>query len=181
MAYQGYRKNSPMALKQFISEFGANFTEYMKDKLMELESRSFLTRKDVRSRFDLKHVEHIQYECDCDSQDYSQMPKKEYSYGQFEVIDDILYFSEICLESNQVQQSQMVSTIYNSLNGEGTIFNDGRNLKKVDDKNIDFVVDSILLNCPQVSQSYLDIINGMVSRSDDKRTMRPVKVYTWGS
>lgn len=179
MAYQGYKKNSPMALKQFISEFGINFSEYMKEKLMELESRSFLTRKEIRGRFDLKHVEHIEYECTCDAQNSSHAIKKEYSYGQFEVIDNTLYFSETCSESNQVMQSPMVNTIYHSLNDEGIIFNDGRNLKKVDDKNIGYVVDSILSTCPQVSQAYLDIVNGMVSRSNDKRAATPVKTYTW--
>jgi hypothetical protein len=179
MAYQGYKKNSSMALNQFISEFGGNFSEFMKEKLMELDSRSFLTRKEVRSRFDLKHVEHIEY--DCDTTDSSNMLKKEYSYGQFEVIDDTLYFSEVCLESNQVMQSPMVNTIYNSLNADGSIFNDGRNLKKVDDKNIGYIIDIILSACPQVSQAYLDIVKGMVSRSNDKRSSTQIKTYSWGN
>ena len=93
---------------------------------MELESRSFLTRKEIRNRFDLKHVEHIEYECSCDSKEAEHAGKKEYSYGQFEVIENTLYFSETCLESNQVMQSPMVGTIYHFLNDKGTIFNDGR-------------------------------------------------------
>lgn len=181
MAYQGFKKNSSIALKQFISEFGENFSNYMKERLMELESRSFLTRKDVINRFDLKHVEHIQYECPSDSKDASDKVKKEYSYGQFEVNDGILYFSENCFENSQIMQSPMVNTIYHSLNDEGTIFNDGRNLKKVDDKNIDYVVDSILSACPQVSQAYLDIVKGMVSRADSKNVAKPIKGYTWGN
>jgi hypothetical protein len=109
------------------------------------------------------------------------MLKKEYSYGQFEVIDDTLYFSEVCLESNQVMQSPMVNTIYNSLNADGSIFNDGRNLKKVDDKNIGYIIDIILSACPQVSQAYLDIVKGMVSRSNDKRSSTQIKTYSWGN
>lgn len=176
MAYQG-KKNSAMALKQFISEFGEAFSKNMKDKLMELESRSFLTRKESHNRFDLKHVEHIEYQCATDT---LETVKKEYSYGQFEVNDGVLYFSEICLESKQVMQSPIVDKIYSSLNDEGTIFNNGRNLKRIDDKNIGYVIDSILSVCPKVSQSYIDTVNGMVSRAEDKKSMKTAKVYNLG-
>jgi hypothetical protein len=176
MAYQG-KQNSAMALKQFISEFGEAFPKNMKEKLMELESRSFLTRKESRNRFDLKHVEHIEYQCATNA---LETVKKEYSYGQFEVNDGVLYFSETCLESNQVMQSPIVDKIYNSLNDEGSIFNNGRNLKRIDDKNIGYVIDSILSVCPKVSQSYLDIVNGMVSRAENKRSTYVSKMYNWG-
>jgi hypothetical protein len=176
MAYQG-KKNSAMALKQFISEFGEAFSNDMKEKLMELESRSFLTRKEFGNRFDLKHVEHIEYECATNA---LETVKKEYSYGQFEVNEGVLYFSEFCLVGDRVMQSPIVDKIYDSLNDEGTIFNNGRNLKKIDDENIAYVIDNILSVCPKVSQSYLDIVNGMVSRADNKRSLAVSKVYNWG-
>jgi hypothetical protein len=181
MAYQGYKKNSSMALKQFISEFGGTFSKHMKEKLLELESRSFLTRKEINNRFDLKHVEHIEYECTRNAENVLGALKKEYSYGQFEVIEGVLYFSEVCLENDQVMQSPMVDKIYHSLNSEDTIFNNGRNLKKVDDKNIGYVVDSILSECPNVSQAYLDIVKGMVSRSNNKKPSGSNKTYIWGN
>jgi hypothetical protein len=180
MAFQGYKKGGPMALKQFISEFGLNFSDSMKEKLMELESRSYLTKLESENVFDLKHVEHIQYECLCDSSDTSSTIKKEYSYAQFQVNDGILYFSEICMENKQVTQSPMVTELYNSLDDEGIILINGRGLKKVDDKNISLVVNSILSACPQVSQAYLDIIKGMVSRADNKNSVPSTKAYTWG-
>jgi hypothetical protein len=180
MAYHGHKKNSPMALKQFIAEFGSDFSKNMKEKLMELESRAFLTRKEVHNRFDLKHVEHIEYECAFDIDSASKKVKKEYSYGQFEVNEGVLYFSELCLESDGVMQSPIVDKIYRYLGDEDTIFNNGRSLKKVDDKNISYVVDSILSVCPTVSQNYLDIVKEMVSRSDNKRNTDAAKAYSWG-
>lgn len=84
------------------------------------------------------------------------------------VLDGKLYFSESCLENNKIMQSDIVNSIYNDLDCEGLAFDEGRNLKRLDDNNIDFVIDSILSSCPQVSQAYLDIVKGMVSRSDNK-------------
>ena len=90
--------------------------------------------------------------------------KKEYVYGQFLVIDEALYFSDKCIESDLVMQSPIVNTIFNSLSGEVMIFDEDSKGKKVDDSNIDYVIDSILTVCPEVSQSYLDIVKGMLSR-----------------
>ena len=162
MPRPGYKVKSAMSLKQFIAEFGGEFSEPMKEKLMELESRSFLTRKDISNRFDLKHVEHIQFKSSADSK------LKEYAYGQFEVNDGILYFSENCLENTEVMQSPTVASIYSSLKSDNTMYNNGRNLKKIDENNIHFVVDSILETCPEVSQGYLDIIEGMAARANNK-------------
>lgn len=162
------RRKSSISMQQFITELGENFSEHMKEKLMELDSRSFLTRKDVSHRVDLKHVEHIQYECVSNSEDKSAAKRKEYSYAQFAVVDGVLYFSERCLESDSVKQSPIVEVIYDSLGSEGMISDNGVNLKKIGNDNIDYVVDNILTGCPQVSQTYLDIIRGMVSRSGNK-------------
>ncbi|MDP4090293.1 MAG: hypothetical protein Q8930_13605 [Bacillota bacterium] len=164
MANIHYTKKRSISMEQFIQEFGTNFSEHMKKRLMELESRSYLVRKEVSNRFDLKHVEHIEYEC---GQENTVL--KEYIYGQFEVDKDILYFSESCEESTKSMQAPIVSTIYDSLNCEGVIFSNGRNLKIVGDNNIDYVVDSTLSACPQVSQRYLDIIHGMAARAVRKK------------
>lgn len=166
MANLHYTKKRSISMKQFITEFGMNFSEHMKKKLMELESRSFLTRKEVSNRFDLKHVEHLEYEHTCS---LNNTVLKEYVYGQFEVNEDILYFSQNCQESAKVMQSPIVSKIYDSLGCEGAILNDGRNLKRIGDNNIDYIVDSTLSVCPKVSQKYLDITAAMVSRANNKR------------
>jgi hypothetical protein len=155
-------------MQQFISEFGESFSEHMKEKLIELGSRSFCTRKEITHRVDLKHVEHIQYECACDSEGNIKSGRKEYSYGQFTVIDGVLYFSEGCLVSDTVMESPVVKAIYNSLESEKIIDDKAANMKKVDDRNIDYVVDSIIAECPQVSQEYLNITQGMISRSQNK-------------
>jgi hypothetical protein len=162
------RRKSSISMQQFISEFGENFSEHMKEKLMELESRSFCTRKEINYRVDLKHVEHIQYECACDTEGNPKSGQKEYAYGQFAVIEGILYFSESCLENVSVMESPVVRTIYNSLDSVGMITDKDINMKKIDDSNIDYVIDSILAVCPQVSQEYLNITQGMLSRVKNK-------------
>jgi hypothetical protein len=163
-----YAMKKSLSIKQFISEFGDNFSDTMKNKLNELESRCFLTRKDISYRFDLKHVEHIQYECICDSEGEPASSQKEYSYGQFIAVDGILYFSQNCLENKEVAQSPSVSTIYDSLDSEVVNFEEVGEAKKVDDSNIEYIVDNILESCPKVSQSYLDIVQGMVYRAGTK-------------
>lgn len=162
------RRKSSISMQQFISEFGESFSEHMKEKLMELSSRSFCTRSEIIHRVDLKHVEHIQYECACDSEGNIKSGLKEYSYGQFTVIDGGLYFSEGCLESDTVMESPVIKYIYNSLESERITDDKTANMKKVDDSNIDYVIDSIMAECPQVSQEYLSITQGMVSRSHNK-------------
>jgi hypothetical protein len=152
----------------FIKEFGEDFPEHVKERLMDLESRCFLTRKEIGYRFDLKHVEHLQYESASGTENPSAPSSKEYCYGQFAVVDGKLYFSESCIENKVIMQSPVVSTIYSDLDSEGIISEEDRNLKRINDNNIDFIVDSILSSCPQVSQSYMDIVKGMVSRSSIK-------------
>jgi len=163
-----YRRKSTVSMKMFLKELGEEFPEYVKERLMDLEVRCFLTRKEIAYRLDLKHVEHIQYEVSSDVEEPSAPRSKEYSYGQLVVVDGKLYFSESCLENNEIMQSPMVSVIYNTLDSEGIVFDEGINLKRIDENNIDFVVDSILSSCPQVSQAYLDIVQGMVSRANNR-------------
>lgn len=162
------RGKSAISIKTFISEFGENFTSHMDERLMELSPRCFLTRREVENRLDLKHVEHIKYDCFCDKDGNTVKCKKEYAYGEFEVLEGNLYFSDGCLETNEITKSPEVSIIYDSLDSEGMTFDENRNLKKVNDDNIDYVVDSILSVCPKTSQAYRDIVKGMISRADNK-------------
>lgn len=163
-----HTRKRAVSIEMFIKEFGENFSEHMKERLMELETRCFLTRKEIAYRFDLKHVEHLQYETACDTEDAKEPPSKEYCYGQFVVLDGKLYFSESCIENKDIMQSPKLNNIYNSLDSEGTIFDEGVNLRRLDDNNIDFVVDSILSSCPPVSQAYINIMQGIVARANNK-------------
>ncbi|MCY6354255.1 hypothetical protein [Clostridium sp. ZS2-4] len=160
---RNYKMKKTISMKRFISEFGENFSKHTKEKLLKLEVRCVLTRNEDNYRLDIKHVEHTQY--DCNSGKY----QKEYAYGQLVVIDETLYFSEICTESAEVMQSPIVNTIYTSLNSEDMISDLGINSKKIDDNNIDYVIDSILTVCPEVSEEYLAITQGMISRAENKK------------
>jgi hypothetical protein len=144
---KNYNMKKTISMKKFIAELGENFSDHMKKRLLELEVRCVLTRKEENNILDIKHVEHIQHN------------KKEYVFGQFIVVEGVLHFSENHMEGNDVTPSPIVSTIYNSLNSESMIFEDGTTGKIVDDSNIDYILDEILSVCPPVSQSYLDIMS----------------------
>lgn len=159
-------RKAAVSIKMFIKEFGEDFPEHVKERLMDLEVRGFLTRKDVPYRFDLKHVEHLQYEVN-DSESL-KMCSKEYSYGQFVVIEGALYFSDKCIESKDVMQCPMVDKIYSELGIDGSIADEAGNLKRITDDNIDFIVDSILSSCPEVSKKYKDILKEMLDRVNNK-------------
>ncbi len=161
---KNYKIKKTISVKQFISEFGENFSEHMKERLLDLEVRCVLTRKEEDNTLDLKHVEHTKY--DCPSGNSSK--EKEYVYGEFTAVEGILYFSEKCAENDDVMVSPITNVIFNSLNSEDMIIDENTNAKKVDDTNIDFIIDSILSVCPEVSQRYLDIVREMTSRSESK-------------
>lgn len=165
MVRKNYKLKKTISVKQFIIEFGENFSEHIKERLLELEIRCVLTRKDDPQRLDLKHVEHTKH--NCITEENSIHREKEYVFAQFIVSDETLYFSEKCREANDLAESEIVSKIYNSLSNEGMIFYEDVNAKKVDESNIDFVIDSILSACPDVSQKYIDIVKDMLSRSRD--------------
>lgn len=154
-----YNVKKTISMKQFISEFGEHFSNHMKQRLSELEVRCVLTRKDNYHRLDLKHVEHIKYNCRLTDPDNNRTLQKEYSYGQFVVNDGKLYFSEQCLEGPDVMQAPVVDDIYSRLGNEEIILDSGLNAKRVDDDNIDYVMDSILKACPEVSKEYISIIS----------------------
>lgn len=160
---KNYKMKKTISIKMFIEELGKNFSEHMKKRLLDLEVPCVLTRKE-ENILDIKHVEHTQYNYNSNLEDDPNTEQREYVYGQLIVIDDELYFSSKCMENDSVMQSPIVNTIFNSLSGEVMIFNEDSKSKKIDDSNIDYVIDSILSVCPEVSQSYMDIVKGMLSR-----------------
>ena len=156
-----YNIKKTISMKQFISEFGGTFTEQMKNRLLELEMGCVLIRKEENHHLQLKHVQHTKYACPSGSG--KPGAQKEYAYGQFIVIEGILYFAEDCKESDQVMEAPVVSSIYEALDSEDMITTEGINAKKIDDSNIDFVINSILEVFPEVSKEYQDIVKGMLS------------------
>lgn len=163
MMRKNYNIKKTISIKQFISEFGENFSEHIKQRLSELEIRCVLKRKEETYILDLKHVEHKSHTCYSDNN--SGTCEKEFIYAQFIVIEGILYFSENCTEDSKMIASPIINTIYNSLNSEGIISVGENSAKVIDDSNIDFIIDSILSVCPEVSQAYLDIVQGMLFRA----------------
>ncbi|WP_084115282.1 hypothetical protein [Clostridium acidisoli] len=164
-----YRRKNSISIKSFIEEFGEEFSEHVKEKLMELDSRTFLTRKEFENRLDIKHVEHLKYDCSnglANSGTAKQM--KEYSYGELEVVEGALYLSEKSFESKEFVEAPGIDDIYSALGSEEMIEDNGKQLKKLDENNIDYVVDTILSICPEVSQKYIDIVKGMVERSNNR-------------
>lgn len=148
---KNYKMKRTISLKQFISEFGEDFSDNMKNRLLEL-GRCVLVRKEDIFILNLKHVEHTKHLCSASNLE------KEFVYSQFVVIDGVLYLSERCTESAAVVEAPIASAIYSSLSSTGmTTLKEGVNLKKIDDSNIDFVVDSILSVCPEISKEHLDI------------------------
>ncbi len=154
---KNYNMKKTISTKRFISELGQNFSEHIKARLLELELRCVLTRKEESNILDLKHVEHTKYPCP------SSECEKEYAYAEFIVEEDELYFTNQCLEGDKVMQSPIVNTIYNSLTTENKIFENGASGKKIDDSNIDYVVDSLLSVCPDVSKRYMEVLKQMSS------------------
>lgn len=162
---KNYTMKKTISIKQFIIEFGENFSKEMKLRLLELGTRCILTRmKETSYILDLKHVEHIKYDCDSKSGDDSEACQMEYDYGQFIVQEGELYFSKDCAESADAMQAAIVNDIYNLLVTEEIpieeiLIEEDIKAKKVDDSNIDLVVDSILKVCPEVSQAHKDILS----------------------
>lgn len=152
-----YKMKKTLSMKQFISEFGDDFSNHMKQRLLELGARSVLTRDEESNILDVKHVEHTKHKCNL--QDNSPTTQKEYAYGQFVVNEGVLYFSNRCIENMSVMQSPVVKTVYNSLISEALVLNDGIYAKKVDDNNIDYVIDSILEVCPEMSPEHRAILS----------------------
>jgi len=152
-----YRMKKTVSMKQFITEFGGEFSKHVKQKLLELGARCVLTRKDESFILDLRHVEHTKY--NCNPQDSTAEHQKEYAFGQLIAHEGILYFSECCLQNEDIIQVPMVSTVYNSLNSEEITLEGDIKGKKIDDENVDYVIDSLLTVCPEVSPEHLAIVS----------------------
>lgn len=163
---KNYRIRKTLSIKRLISELGQDFSEHIKERLLDLEVRCVLTRKDSQYLFDIKHVEHTKYPCDEDS-------NKEYTYGKFIVIDKDLYFSNNCIEDETVMRSSIVDKIYNDLDTEIVTLDENICSKKITDSNIDFIIDSILSVCPDVSTRYREIMKDVLTRAERKTNSVP--------
>jgi hypothetical protein len=146
-----------ISMKLFVKEFEDSLSEHMKKRLLELEIRCVLTRKEENNILDIKHVEHTKYNCSPESA--MDDCKKEYVYGQLIVLDNVLYFSKSSSESDQVMLSPVVESIYDSLKSDEIVSDLGVNIKRIDDSNIDYVIDRMLEVFPPVSQEYRDIMS----------------------
>jgi hypothetical protein len=146
-------------MKQFITEFGENFSKHMKQRLLELGARCVLIRNEESYCLDIKHIEHIKYNCDSNLQEELTTCKKEYSYGQFIMNKGSIYFSETCSENTDTMQAPVVKMIYDTLDKENLLLDEGANAKKIDDENIDFMIDRILEVCPELSPEHLAILS----------------------
>lgn len=154
---KAYRMKRTVSMKQFLTEFGGEFPKHTKQRLLELGSRCVLTRKDESFILDIKHVEHTRYNCSPEGSTAACL--KEYAFGQLIAHEGALYFSENCLENDEIMQVPLVNSIYNSLNSEELMLEGGISGKKLDDDNIDYVIDNILTVCPEVSAEHLAIIS----------------------
>lgn len=155
-----YKLKKTISMKKFISEFGDTFSPHVKARLLELEMRSVLTRKEEMNILDIKHVEHTKYKDDTAATSSSD---KEYAFGQFIALNGYLYFSKNCMESETVMQADKVIKLYNSLETNEEILEEDAIGKKIDDSNIDFFVDGMLSFFPEVSEKYTKILKEMMS------------------
>ncbi len=155
---KNHRIKRTISAKQFITEFGEDFSKHMKQRLLELGTRCVFTRGDEKYLLDLKHIEHIKYDCGNDSQDGKEKCQKEPVYGQLLVNEGTLYFSGKCLENSSYMQVPVVNEIYDGLNSNDILTEKDVQAKKLDDTNIDYVIDNILEVCPKVSPEHLAIL-----------------------
>ncbi|GAA0727661.1 hypothetical protein GCM10008905_25510 [Clostridium malenominatum] len=159
---KNYKMKKTISMKRFLSEFGQDFSDNVKNRLLDLEIRSVLTRDDNSNILDIKHVEHTKYPCPSTLEGATKKSEKEYAYGQLVVVDGSLYFTDKCFENEEVMQSPIVDSIYNSLNSEDTLLEGDITGKKVDDSNIDYIIDTLLKACPQVSKEYMEIMKDIL-------------------
>lgn len=165
MLRKNYNIKKTISVKQFIAEFGKDFSDLVKKRLLEIEVRCVLVRQEENFILQIHHVEHTTH--DVSSKDGTKQIKKEFAFGQFIVVEELLYFTDKCSESNTLIQSPIVDTIFNTLTSEALVSETEVtvNAKLVDDSNIDYIIDSILTVCPEVTKEYSDIVDGMLSRS----------------
>lgn len=157
MMKKNYKMKRTISMKQFVVEFGEGLSKHMKQRLLELGERCILNRRDESHILDLRHVEHLKYECCCDSED-GAAPKKEYAYGQLVVKEGKLYLSQNCIENDDIMQSPVVGEIYSTISSPEEQLEEDIVGKLIDESSIDFVIDTILNVCPKVSAEHMAII-----------------------
>jgi len=157
MMKRNYKMKKTISVKQFVAEFSVSLSEHIKERLLELGERCILNRREESHILDLRHVEHLKYECCCGSEDDKEC-KKEYAYGQLVVKEGILYFSQCCVENADIMQSPVVNDIYEAISNPEVEIEEGIVGKALDDSNIDYVIDNILKVCPKVSDEHMAII-----------------------
>lgn len=165
---KNYRMKRTLSIKHFISELGGDFTEHMKKRIMDLWPRCVLTRDEDRYILDLKHVEHTKHDCPKGK----SKKKKEYTYGQLIINEGNLYFSKECIEDDTIMKIPMVDAIYESLDSEYIYYEDIK-AKKIDDSNIDEVINNILRVCPPMSKRHLEIISKYCCVDDFNNEVMP--------
>ena len=157
MMKKNYKMKRTISIKQFVIEFGDGLSKHMKQRLLELGERCILNRRDESHILDLRHIEHLKYECSCSSEDESPASMKEYAFGQFVVQEGLVYFSQSSVENDDIVQNSTIKGIYDALDTE-EIEIDEIKVKAVNDSNIDFIIDNILKVCPPVSAEHMAII-----------------------
>ena len=169
---KNYKMKKTLSIKQFIAELGGDFTEHMKKRIMNLWPRCVLTRDNDRNVLDLKHVEHTKYDC----AKGKGKAKKEYVYGQLLINEGQLYFSNVCEEDDKTMKASMVDTIYDSLSSDDMYYYDEGDFlaKRVDDSNIDNVIDNIMRVCPPMSKKHLKIISRYCDVDDFNHEVIPL-------
>jgi len=152
-----YKMKKTVSVKQFITELKGEFSGHIRQRLLELGERCVLTRRDESYILDLRHIEHTKYNCSPGGGTAAN--QKEYAFGQFIAYENQLYFSKCCLENEDIMQSEIVSSIYDSLKGEELELEENVRGKLIDDDNIDYIADEIFTVCPEMSPEHLAIIS----------------------
>jgi hypothetical protein len=152
-----YNVKKTISMKMFISEFGEAFTSHTKLKLLEIGKRCVLSRKEIDYCFDIKHVEHIKHECS-NIDNPSEIKFKEYTFGQLLVSEEFLYFSTEFIEGADTIQYPTISNIYNAMEAPEECIDGNINAKRLQDSNVNYVIDKLLEICPPLSAEYMKII-----------------------
>lgn len=153
-----YNMKKTISMRMFISEFDEAFTSHMKLRLLEIGKRCVLTRKEIDYCFDLKHVEHTKHDLDETNGDLMIKPK-EYTYGQLLVNEGVPYFSDEHTDGEEIIQYPTISNIYNEMDGQVEFFDEDIRAKRLQDSNIDYLVDNLLEIYPPLSPEYMKIIS----------------------
>lgn len=144
-------------MSMFISEFGEAFTSHTKQKLMEIRNSCILIRKAPGDSFDIKHVEHTKHILD-NADGTSNMKPREYTFGQLLINEDLLYFSKECEETEDAIQHPAISDIYSNMDTKPEVLEDNIEGKRIEDSNVDYLVDHLTELYPPLSEEYLKII-----------------------